>query len=123
MDLDVKLGLTFSLVAAATAWLAACQTVYEGKYDIASGWREAKVAALEVDEQASRHAFKDCRSQWGSDKTRASSRFLVLSVREMNRRRSYIVAVPVTSSLVVGNPVYMNVRDCNEQVVPRTERP
>ncbi|RQP21823.1 hypothetical protein [Piscinibacter terrae] len=119
----MKPGLTVVLVAAVTAWLAACETTYEGKYDMASGWRQAKVAALEVDEQASRHAFKDCRSQWDADKARASSRFIVLSVREMNRRRSYIVAVPLTSSLAVGDRVYMNARDCSAQVMPRAEGP
>jgi len=104
------------LVAALTATGGAFAS--EGKYDSRQGWREATVDKVEDAALKGRY-FSDCR-----DKTQAgqgaSGRFVVLTYEHMGRTRHRVVPLRHGESYRLGDPVYVNVKNCKTALVPRT---
>lgn len=125
-------GMSKSAIASvslAAAFLAGCQTIYEGKYDYAQGWRRATVANLQISDEVTRRAYTDCRDRV-DPQARTSSGFIVVSFPEKQPHprlagtltRRVIVPVPPESGFKAGDPVYLNLRDCSAPLVVRNDK-
>ncbi|MDI1268056.1 MAG: hypothetical protein PSV40_03000 [Polaromonas sp.] len=99
--------------------LAGCATVYEGKYDFADGWREAKVIQIGHASEIPTPQFSDCRDA-ALPQQLATDKFVVLSYRHLNRPRKRVVPLRPSSGVRVDELVYMNVTDCDRSLEPRS---
>lgn len=109
------------IVGAAALVLPGCATIYEGRFNYGEGWRVARIAEIGLGGALANDGPTQCRLGVPS-RGRADGRFAV--VRYLGYRiQSYrIVRLPGEPSLVTGDFVYINIRDCAQPAVPRQRK-
>ena len=106
-------------VALGMAALGGCTTLYEGKYDIEQGWREAAVVAVGPAVTMKKSVTGDCRVS-ASAREIATSRFAMLSYRWMGRTLHRVVPLAFDAGIKTGDLVYVNVLSCTTPPARRT---
>jgi hypothetical protein len=99
--------------------VAGCVTVYEGKYDLKDGWRQAEVLKVGAASDIIRGQSSDCRLE-ATPQQLSSGRFALLSYVLFARNWHRVVPLRPGQVLAAGDPVYLNVRSCNAAVEPRS---
>lgn len=100
--------------------LAACATVYDGKYQYAQGWREATVVSMLQGAAIENPRFWECTREV-PEAQRAATNYVLLSFRGVYRPQRRVVPVPADLSLTVGERVYLNLAVCEQAIAKRTE--
>lgn len=107
------------LFALGMAALSGCTTLYEGKYDIQQGWREATVMDVGPATSMTKAVTSDCRSSASAQQI-ATGRFATLTYRWMGRTLHRVVLLEPDTGTKVGDPVYMNVLSCATPLAKRS---
>ena len=116
--MNLRCQTVLSMAAATWALLSGCtllSPVYEGRYSVTEGWREAKV--VEVGTTVREHPrLADCRKD-GVDRP-PDQLYAYLDFRP-TRREPRVVPVAREQALRAGDLVYVNVKDCSAPVARR----
>ncbi|MCA3001649.1 MAG: hypothetical protein ACK5RJ_04650 [Burkholderiales bacterium] len=88
-----------------------CALLYDGKYDNDEGWRRGTVVEVGMGTSILRPARDDCRNHATAEVV-ARTQYAYVSYRYDRFRQARIAAVPENVPLKVGDPVYVNRRNC-----------
>jgi len=95
-----------------------CTTIYEGRFNYGEGWRVAKIAEIGHGGALASDASTQCRIEEAS-RGYADGKFAVVRYLGYRIQSCRIVRLPSEPSLVMGDFVYINIRDCGQPGVPR----
>ncbi len=125
--LSSPLGLRVGALLVA-AGLVGCAAVSEPRYALKDGWRAARIDTTGPASHLRQVTTEDCRSS-ATPTQRATDRFAVVSYWSVVASRRYpsgwfprIVPLESSSTLNVGDAVYVNILDCEAPVVARDDR-
>ena len=109
-----------SLLVAAGAGLPmpGCATIYEGRFNYDEGWRVARIAEIGLGGALTNEARTQCRIEVPF-RGHADGSFAVVRYLGYRIELYRIVRLPSEPSLVKGDFVYINIRDCAQPAVPR----
>lgn len=123
---SASLGLRIGALLMA-AGLMGCAAVSEPRYALKDGWRAARIDQRGPASSLQQFTSEDCRSG-GTPMQRATDRFALVSYWSIVPSRRYpsgwfprIVPLEPTSTLTVGDAVYVNILDCEAPVVARED--
>lgn len=90
--------------------LAACTTLYEGRYDFRDGWRKGEVIRIESADKVPQNVRQRCQVPDSASAAASASMAAIVKYRNFNRVRN--VAVPVQAGQSgVGDAVLFNAED------------
>lgn len=110
----------FLWLAAALAMLllsGCASAVYDEKYSWADGWREGKVNHFVWGDKAVQKYESTCKGM----QAEPTDRFAVVIHRNHNQPRWSTVKLPTNTTIKVGDNVYVNVLNCREPLIARSE--
>jgi hypothetical protein len=105
--------------------LAGCTTIYEGKYAYDEGWRVGEIEKVGAPADLGRFV---ALCQQGVGQSSASQLFAVVRfdfgtmagkyMHSGRKLRHVVVPLPAGSTLRKDTPVYVNIHDCEQPLVP-----